>query len=470
MKILFIQFPWTEIHKKYEDLAKIQGFEPPLGICYLAAIAEKRGHEVKILDFEVEQLITLPEQIRAIMNFRPDILGITSTTPCYHKIEPLTRKIKELLDVKIIVGGPHMTVLKEAVFFPSVDFGVYGEGELTFAELLKELEKKGKKDYSKINGLIYWKNKKIKKTPPRMYIENLDSLDFPARHLLKLDMYKLSIKKKGLVRITNIMAMRGCPYDCVFCSAHTMWGRKARFRSPSNVVDEIEECHKKYNISHFVFTDSTLTLSRKQVEGICHELIRRGLKITWEGWTRANLIDEPLLRLMKSAGFNRISVGIESGDPNILKLIKKEVALQDIRKIYQIIKKLNIEATCSVMIGHPGETKKTVMKTINFVRSIPEIKYSGLSIATPYPGTELRKMAENGEHGLKLLTNDYRQLVRYDTAVISVNDLSPKDLIRYQKWGMLYIQMTPGRILYNLRRTSLKDAYIHAKAFLKTFI
>jgi len=469
MKILLIQFPWAEIHKGYEDLAKIQGFEPPLGICYLGAVALKQKHEVKIIDFEAEQMLKLSQQIKAVLDYQPDIIGITSTTPCFHKVAPFAKAIKKLIDVKIVVGGPHISVLYEKAFSKEFDFGVYGEGEITFGEFLNQVQQK-KPNYSKVDGLMFWKGKKLIKNKPRAYNEDLDSLDFPARHLLKNELYNLTVPGKGIVKITNIMAMRGCPFQCVFCSAQTMWGRAARFRSAANVVNEMEQTMNELGLRHFVFTDSTLTLKRQLIVDICNEIIRRRLRVTWEGWTRANMIDEKLIRLMKKAGFIRISFGIESGDPKILKLIKKEVALSDIRKAYKLVKKYKLEATCSVMIGHPGDTKESVMKTIKFVRSIPEIKYSGLSIAVPYPGTELYDMAKNKQHGLRLLSEDFRKYVRYDNVVMCVNDLSPRDLKRYQKLGIMYIQLTPGRVWYHLTRTNIKDAFLNAKAFFKAMI
>jgi radical SAM superfamily enzyme YgiQ (UPF0313 family) len=467
MKIALIQPPWSNLCGKFQSLARVEGLYPPLGIAYLATIAEEMGHEVLLVDGEANQ-ISMQDTYKKIKKFNPDILGITSATPLFDKATKLAKAVKKSMKTTVLIGGPHITALKEKAFDDGFDVGFIGEAEETFKEFLENF---GDEDaYQHINGLMLRKGNKVFLTAHRPYMKDLDSIKFPARHLMNLDRY-LSSTKRGLIKHTTIMASRGCPFQCVFCSQHTMFGRVARFRSGKNVVDEMEEAYRKHGIDHFIFVDSTLTLKRSQVEEICHEIIKRKLnKITWEGWTRANLIDEKLLRLMKRAGFIRISFGIESGDPRILKLIKKEVKLEDIRKAYKLVEKVGIEATCSVMIGHPGETRESIMKTIRFVRSIPQVKYSPLSITVPYPGTEVLDMAKKRRHGLKLHTEDYTKFSRYGNSVMSVNDLSPEDLIKFQKKGLLLINLTPRRIWYQLRRTTIKEALENAYAFAKAFI
>ena len=171
---------------------------------------------------------------------------------------------------------------------------------------------------------------------------------------------------------------------------------------------------------------------------------------------QANLVDEELLSLMQQAGFVRVSFGIETGSPRILKLIRKEVSHEDIRRVYRLAGKLGLEATCSAMMGHPGETEADVWETVRFIRSIPEIEYSPLSIAVPYPGTELYQMAQNGEHGLKLLTQDYSQYLRYAGGVMEVNGMSPQYLRKLQKRALLWMHLTPGKLVGTIRRFGFK--------------
>jgi len=243
-----------------------------------------------------------------------------------------------------------------------------------------------------------------------------------------------------------IMATRGCPFKCVFCS-EPLTNPKVRFRSPKNIVDEMEKFSKELGITHFFFLDSNITLKRQQIEDVCREILKRGLKVTWEGWTRANLVDLNILKLMKQAGMIRISYGIESGDPELLKIIKKEVSHSDMLNAFKMTEEVGIEVACSLMIGLPGETRASAERTIEFVRNIPQILYSNLSIANPYPGTEMYQWALKGKHGIRLHINDYSEYRRYDSSPISVNDLSSEDLVSLQKIGLLRIHFTPRRIL-----------------------
>jgi radical SAM superfamily enzyme YgiQ (UPF0313 family) len=248
-----------------------------------------------------------------------------------------------------------------------------------------------------------------------------------------------------------------------------MYGRVVRFRTPSKVVDEIQDIVDKTPARHIIFCDDTLTLKRAHILGICDEIIKRNIKITFEGWTRANTIDEEILSKMKEAGLVRVSFGIESGDPELLKIIKKGVTLEEVKKAYKIAKKLRLETRGSVMIGHPGETKETVWRTINFIRNLKELDHPYLNVAMPYPGTQLREMALRSEHGIKLLSRNYTDLRRYDNAVMEINDLTPGELIKLQRRGLLLAYITPHRIWYNLTRAGFKSGLSNGLAFCASF-
>ena len=174
------------------------------------------------------------------------------------------------------------------------------------------------------------------------------------------------------------------------------------------------------------------------------------------------------MALMRKAGLVRLSFGIESGVPEILKIIQKEVSLEDVKKGYKIAKKLGIETRGSIIIGLPGDTRKTIKQTFKFLRNLKELDHPYINVAMPYPGTRLREMAENGEHGLKLIDKSYTALRRYDNAVMDVNDLTAEDLVELQNKGLLYNYLTPRRIWYNLKRAGLKAAIKNGFAFVKS--
>ncbi|MFH1540805.1 MAG: radical SAM protein [Elusimicrobiota bacterium] len=449
MKIVLINPAWTDTLGSFAQLGRERTYSPPLGLCYLAAALEKNGHTVEIIDAEVERLC-LKEVLLKVENIKPNIIGINIFSPTLHKSKEIAEKIKiSLPHIPIVVGGAHVSIMKEQALLECYDYGIINEGEHTIVEFLKVIE--GDKKPSEIRGLIYREKNKIVVNHVSEITQDINSLPFPAIHLLKKNLYQLKFVNGRKTIYTSIMAMRGCPFECVFCSEPLIGGRKVRFRSPENIADELESINRQLGISHFTFVDSNITLNRNQVIGICDQINKRKLSITWEGWTRANLIDEDLLKRMKESGFVRMSFGVESGDPEILKIIKKEVSLDSIKNAFRLCKKLKIEISCSAMLGLPGETRKSVNKTIEFIRNTPEILYSNFSIAIPYPGTELFDMAQKGKHGLNLIENDYTKWARYDNGPMSVNDLTPHDLVRLQKIGLLKIHLTPKRILASLK-------------------
>lgn len=446
MKIIFINPSWTETLGSFAEIGRQRTYSPPLALCYLASSVLENGFEAEIIDAEAERLS--PSVVSDIVSKKsPDIIGINVFSPTLHKSRLVAEEIKKHMPhIPIVIGGTHVTILRQEAMFECYDYGIIGEGEITIAELMRAL--KDRTDLSKINGLIYRKNHEVIINPDREKNENIDTIPMPAKHLLKNNLYRVGFANREEKSYTSMLAMRGCPFQCVFCSEPLIGGKKVRYRSPDRIVDEIEKDYHKLKISHFTFIDSNVTLNREQALGISEQIIKRKLPVTWEGWTRANLIDEELLCKMKKAGFIRISFGIESGDPGILKIIKKEVSLEHMRNAFRLCKKLKLEVVASAMLGLPGETRSSVNKTIEFIRNTPEIMYSNFSIAIPYPGTEMLEMAKRGEHGMKLLEHDYTKWTRYGSpGPISVNDLSSEDLVSLQKIGLLKMHFTVRRIV-----------------------
>jgi radical SAM superfamily enzyme YgiQ (UPF0313 family) len=362
MKILFVSPTWTEDLGIFSRIAKKRNSQPPLGILYLGAVAERRGHQVTVIDADVEDLD--PEAlIGEIFSRNYDLVGITATSPIFHKAVYLARGLKSRRSkAQVLVGGEHINIFKKKAFFDCFDFAFYGESDVSFANFLRLLEA-GDTDYSSMTGFIYRQNGEIIETQPSGRITDLDELEFPAAHLLHHEHYRMTFANFPARTYLPIMATRGCPFKCVFCS-EPLTNPFVRFRSPKNIVDEMEREFKGLGISHFFFLDSNLTLSKPQIEGVCREILRRNLPITFEGWTRANLVSRELLSLMKQAGLIRMSYGIESGSPEILRIIRKEVAHEDMLNAFRITAELGIEPACSVMLGLPGETRASVEPTL----------------------------------------------------------------------------------------------------------
>lgn len=453
MNVLLVSPTWTEDFGVFSNLAKKRNSQPPLGILYLASAAERKGHSVRAIDADVEGY-PLDSLIDYIVNNTFDVVGITATSPIFHKAVKLAEGLKvRSFKSPILIGGEHVNIFKKDAFFDCFDYGFFGESDRTFADFLDIVEKGGR-SFDAMRGFLYREGGKVIQTAPADRIEDLDELEFPAMHLLKKNAYRMTFAKFKPRYYLPIMATRGCPFKCVYCSEPAT-NPHVRFRSAKNVVDEMERWAKELKVTHFFFMDSNLTLKRPQIEGICKEILDRGLKITFEGWTRANLVDRDILALLKKAGLIRISYGLESGDPAILKIIRKEVAQEDMLKAFKMTDELGIEPACSVMLGLPGETKVSVEKTINFVKNIPQILYSNFSIANPYPGTEMYEWALTGKHGMHLLIEDFSEYRRYENSPVSVNDLSSEDLVRLQKIGLLKIHLTPKRMWAAMKMAGL---------------
>ena len=240
--------------------------------------------------------------------------------------------------------------------------------------------------------------------------------------------------------------MRGCPWHCIFCASDKLNTTAVNKRSPDSVVKEIKQVVNDFGIKHFFIVDDVLTLYFKNhMKIICEKIIEEGLDITFEGSTRANLIDEESISLLAKAGLIRLSFGLETVDTEMRKTMKKQVPLKWYSEANRILNKYDIEASNSVMIGLPGESRSTIQKTLDFLENDPYVKQANFAIAVPYPGTEFHTIAAEGEQGMELLTDDFSEYRRYGTSVTNVGELSSQDLVDLQNEGFVSIYSKPHR-------------------------
>ncbi len=367
-----------------ESLNKKQGVLPPLGIAYIAGSLERAGHDVTIIDAMAENL-TRNEVKEKIKESGAKIVGVTCMTPTIHGALEACEIAKEC-GTTVIIGGVHLEVYpKETLSYDYIDYGVIGEGEETIVELVEAIEKN--KDVSNIKGIAYKKNGEVFINPVRI-IEDIDSLPTPARHLLPIKKYNSII---GLYPMTTMMTSRGCPFKCGFCFKSET-DKFLRLRDPIKVVDEMEDVIKQYGIKEIMFYDDTFTWNKKHVIDICNEILRRKIKVKWEAPTRVNTIDEELLKLMKKAGCRRLRFGVESGDPEILKLMNKNINVPMVKKAIGLTRKIGIESFAYFIIGYANETPKTIRKTINLAKEL-DCDLVMFTVATPAPETPLYAMA-----------------------------------------------------------------------------
>lgn len=359
---------------------------PPTDLMYLAAIAEREGLEAKIKDYS--QSGNLEQDLR---EFKPDYLVVNIATPSLEHDLDAIRKAKEISPgIITIAKGAAFLTLGEKILaeHESLDFGILGETEETLKEILEEQEK------TRILGIYYKENGNVKFTGNRAFIEDLDSLPFPARHLVDNSIYRRPDNNK--VQAT-IKVERGCPFHCFFCLATPVSGAKVRRRSVENIVAEIRECVEKYNIRNFLFWSDIFNLDKKWTMDLCQAIIDSGLKITWSANTRADTADLEMAKMMYKSGCRLVSIGVESGSQEMLEKMGKKITLNDVRRTVKVFKQAKIRIYNYFVIGLPWETEETVEETIRFAIELNS-DFISFYTATPLPGSRFYDYAK--EHNL----------------------------------------------------------------------
>lgn len=391
MKILLINPPILSLNPVISSLFFNS---PPLGLLYIAAVLEQNKIDVRVIDAALEGMST-NNIIEEILSYKADVIGITSTTFSFSSAIETAKQIKlRKHDIKIVIGGSHVSAVQENVLSNDCfDFGVIGEGEFTFLELIQNINK-GFDFIKNIKGIVYRdSNNKIIKTPPRPLIENLDILPFPARHLIPIHKYKPQPNDKRDTPKISLISSRGCPYNCIFCGK-SVFGTSYRSFSPEYIVSEMKSVIKQFGAKDIAFIDSLFTVSTERVEKICREISKNKLKISWTCTIRANIIkDKSILKLMKESGCWRIRIGIESGNENILKLIKKELDLKHLKKVVSWADEIGLQPKGFFMIGHFTENINTIKDSISLAKNLP-LKDITIQINTPLPNTEQFQMIE----------------------------------------------------------------------------
>lgn len=392
---------------------------PPLGISYAAAAFAAAGAEVKVIDYIVSRY-TREKLEKELDTYNPDIFGTNSVTMNFPAAVEIIKTAKRHNPSLItLMGGPHVSFAAVDTLqkYPEIDLLVIGEGERTIMELVPRIADSSK--WASIKGIAFRQNGNVMITEPRELIADLDSLPLPARHLLPLSRYQ------ALGFPVSIITSRGCPHSCIFCLGRRMLGNGSRYRKPSLVVDEIEQV-LSYGFPWINVTDDLFTSSKTRVREICEEIRRRGLKFSWTAFSRCNNVDRETFELMRSAGCTTVSFGIESGNPEMLKRIRKGITPALARKAVNACREAGITPHASFMVGLPGESPETLKDTAELAKSL-DILF-GYHFLAPFPGTTVRDEIE--KYDLEILTDDWAQ---YDAnrAIVRTAKLSAEDLERF---------------------------------------
>jgi len=357
---------------------------PPLGIGYISAYLKSKGWNTKIID-GLNLDLDNDEIVKRCKDY--DVVGISCLTDFYLETLDLSKKLKAIGKI-VVLGNVHPSILPETSLKDSqADYVIVGEGEISFHELLIAL--KNNQIPERVPGVYFLGQSEFL---PRSLNNQLDDLPFPDWNEIDPRTYQKA-PHGALIKnfpVAPVVSTRGCPYSCKFCASPIFWERKLRFRSPENVISEIEYLVKNFGVKEIHFEDDNLTLNRNHVVEICNLIIERGIKISWAtpNGVRADCIDEELLRLMKKAGCYYIVFGVESGNEEILKNIDKKESLEDIEKAVRLASKLGIMTQGFFIFGLPGETVETIKNSINFAKKIP-LDRAQFLIFDLLPGSEL---------------------------------------------------------------------------------
>jgi anaerobic magnesium-protoporphyrin IX monomethyl ester cyclase len=403
-RVLLIQPPLV-VHTDLSSEPK--GIHPPIGLGYLAAVLESK-YEVQILDSIAEGFDTeieidhrrfryglSYEQIRRkIEEFKPEVVGVANGFSSGFNEALSVCKVARQVDPGIItvMGGPHPSALPEQVAGQdAIDFVVIGEGEHTFRDLLDRIPEG---DWTKLDGLAWKIDGQVAVNRKTQFIENLDELPFPARHLMPMSTYFrigeafLLTKRKPF---TPLNTSRGCVAQCTFCPVHATWGGKWRARSAENVLDEIEYLVRTYGVREIHFDDDNLVLNKKRAMALFQGLIDRNLKVVWTVPTGLALwaVDPEMIALMKQSGCYKLFVAVESGDPHMLRdIIRKPLNLEQVKPLVRTMQRVGIEVESFFVVGMPGETRESLQRTFQFAREL-DTDVSHYFFANPMPGTSL---------------------------------------------------------------------------------
>jgi len=444
MKRILLINPLTRNHEYFFKKKKAYKL-PPISLLQIGAYIKEKGYDVSILDGFIS-CDNKQDFLREIKKAKPELIGMTCMSTNFLFASDLSRIIKKRFpEIILVIGGSHITYSPIDIKETRFDYGIIGDGEDTFLDLLTILSIK--KDVNDLPGLVIKKGNKITTTSGIVYNQDLDKYPVPDYSLLtSLEDYPTSIinskDSKGLTIITS----RGCPFRCIYCT-YSKNNRPYVTNSANYVIEEIKTYTKKHGVKNFSFGDDNFMHDKERVKEICKKIIENKLDISWSCQARANTIDKELLDLIKKAGCWQISFGIETGDKEILKIIKKGTTNDIIIKAINLTHKAGIRTKGFFIIGLPGDTKESIRRTINFAKSLP-LDIAIFFLLSINKGTTLYDMFES--YG----KNEYLEdaFIKQSDNIFVPKGLTKKYLIKQQKRAFIKFYLRPGYIIRQLLR------------------
>ena len=448
MKILLIK-PWENSFNWYHSHM--------LGLAYLAGYIRNLGHEVEILDGSFERL-NQEELLARIKQTHTDFAGITAMTHEIPKARIIFKYIKSLNpNIYTVIGGPHASALPKEILeeIPELDFAIAGEGEKPFEQLLNYV-KNLKGNLEDISGLAFRSAGEVIYNGKQDCFIDLKVIPQPAVDLYYTrDWFKYNKNSEY-----RIFASRGCPYKCAYCMR--VLGNKIRWRNTDHITEEWIKAVRYYKAKVVFFHDEIFLYDNPNTHAILDNIIRSGIpkEATFNAMTHVSLINEDILRKAKEANCNKICIGVESGNNEILNRIHRNYTIDEANEAIHLIKKYNIRPFVFYILGHPGETHKTIRETIRSAIRLNPFEI-GMGIMVPYPGTEIYNLAKENKEGYKLTYVDWDGYNRYGSTAMKFENFSNRQLLFYQIIGNLLFYILNGKFpgLFNYLKPKIKAVF-----------
>lgn len=419
----------------------VPGKLPPLGLAFVAASLEKAGYQAAILDnYNLKKPIEEVKQ--ELKRLEPEIVGITCGSVTYRRCLETAQAVKEVLpSCNVVVGGWQPTYMPESLLdYPEIDYLVMGEGEQAMVQLANSLTNGKKSDVAKIPGVAYRNNGEIVKTAPT-FMQELDQIPFPARHLLPMEIYDRIIPYLDASPVDTMNVIRGCPYHCAYCETKKLWGPTCRAFSPKRVAAEIEHLVQNFGSRGVYFVGDNFTINKKRTIQLCN-LMKKKLDIKWVCDTRVDQISRDLLKEMKSAGCQTIWFGVESGSARILEKLNKKITLEQISHAFKLCKQEGIQLACSFMVGIPGETVEDMNATFKFARKL-DPDWCQFNTYVAVPGSKLYD---------EIMANGLYDRVEDFVTYVKTDEFDYESVSKIQNRFHMTFNRSPRRILKKIRK------------------
>lgn len=436
----------------YGDLSDAGPVYPSMGLTYVAAMLEQAEYKVCLID-----MFALGYDEQKLKEYLEDknlkIVGVSSVSATFKSSLSILKLVKNLRpDITTIIGGPHVTILTDSTMKEEyIDYGVISEGDYTSVELADFIIKK--KGYREnIKGICFRNNEGVLiKTEKRPFIENLDTLPFPAYHLLPMEKYRSYGFYDSGKRTASMITSRGCPFRCIYCCSSKLFGGRWRSMSAEKAVENIKRLHDEFGIEHIYFQDDEFTVSHDRVIKICDWMIDNKINISWECLTRVSHVNDELLEKMAKAGCKSILYGVETGYDEGLKNIKKGITLEQVKNAIRLSQKNGIIAKASFILGFPWESKVEINKTIDFAIAL-NADYSFFTILVPFPTTEVYEQIEREGLFVPNFNIDMYSAMPAADALIKTHHLSSEEIVRLMGYAYRRLYFRPKYILQRLSR------------------